>query len=95
MVLVQFKDVSDITLFGGAKNIDQIISMLVFDFRQIMSFSWSRCVICQIATNEELRCPLRSHGATLDIKSVYSTFLQNASEFLALDASPTNLSLPL
>ena len=31
---------------------------------------------------------LRSHGAILDIRSVYSSFLQNASEFLALDALP-------
>ena len=73
-----------------------MISMLDFDFRQIMPFCWSRCIIiCQKATDEELRCPLRSHGATLDIRSVNSSFLQNTSEFLALDALPTNLSLPL
>ena len=77
-----------------------------------MPFCWSRCIIiCQRATDEELRCPLRSHGATLDIRSVNSSlrshgatldirsvnssFLQNTSEFLALDALPTNLSLPL
>ena len=60
-----------------------------------MSFCWSRCIICKKATDEKLRCPLRSHGATLDIRSVYSSFLQNTLEFSALDdALPTNLSLP-
>ena len=59
-----------------------------------MPFCWSR-IICQKATDDELRCPLRSHEATLDIRSLYSSFLQNASEFLALDALPTNLHLPV
>ena len=36
-----------------------------------------------------------SHGATLDIRSVYSSFLKNTLGFLPLDALPTNLSLPL
>ena len=60
-----------------------------------MPFCWSRCIICQKATDDELRCPLRSHEATLDIRSVYSSFLQNASEFLSLHALPTNLHLAL
>ena len=60
-----------------------------------MSFCLSRSIICKKATDEKLRYPLRSHGATLDIRSVYGSFLQNTSEFLALDdALPTNLSLP-
>ena len=29
------------------------------------------------------------------MRSVYSSFFQNASEFLVLDSLPTNLSLPL
>ena len=60
-----------------------------------MSFCWSHCIRRQKATDKERRCPLTSHGATLDIRSVYSAFLQNASQVLALDALPTNLSLPL
>lgn len=59
-----------------------------------MSLSWNLCIICQKATCEELRCPSRSHGATLDVKSIYSLFLQNASDFSDIDALPTNLSLP-
>ena len=60
-----------------------------------MSFCWSHCIRRQKATDKELRCPLRSHGATLDIRSVYSAFFQKLQRFLALDALPTNLSLPL
>ena len=60
-----------------------------------MSFCLSRSIICKKATDEKLRYPLRSHGATLDIRSVYSSFLKNTLRFLPLDALPTNLSLAL
>ncbi|KAJ7381361.1 hypothetical protein OS493_001489 [Desmophyllum pertusum] len=60
-----------------------------------MALSWSRCIICQKTTAEELRCPLRACGAKLDPRSVYSPFLQNVSEFNSLEALPISLSLPL
>ena len=82
---------SDVTLSFWAKNIDQIISMINFDFRQIMSFCWSRCIIYIYVRKPQMKnfgAHKRSHGATLDIGSVYNSFFENASELLSLDALP-------
>jgi hypothetical protein len=65
---------------------------------EMMAFSWSRCIICQKDTSEELRCPLRSRGADKsDPRSMYNSFLQNVSEFRdSLDVILTvSLTLPL
>ena len=60
-----------------------------------MAFSWNRCIICQKTTKEELRCPLRASGDGADPKLVYGSFIQNVSEFIALNTLPVPLSLAL
>ena len=60
-----------------------------------MVFSWSRCVICQKSTSEELRCPLRASGYRADPEAIYTSFLCNFLEFNALEALPIALSMPL
>ena len=60
-----------------------------------MAFSWNRYIICQKTTKEELRCPLRASGDRADPKLVYGSFIQNVSEFKALNTLPVPLSLPL
>ena len=60
-----------------------------------MAFSWNRCIICQKTTKEELRCPLRAKGDRADPKLVYGSFIQNVSEFNALNALPVPPFPPL
>lgn len=60
-----------------------------------MALSWSRCIICQKTTAEDLRCPLRASGDKVDPRVVYSSFLKNVLEFNTVDALPVPLSLPL
>lgn len=59
-----------------------------------MSLDWSRCIICQSITNEELKCPLNSLVPQAEERhKAYRSFLQNATAFRELNALPVNLSL--
>ena len=58
-------------------------------------FSWSRCIICQKSTSEELRCPLGASGDRADPKAVYTSFLCSVFEFNALEPLPIPVSMPL
>ena len=60
-----------------------------------MEISWSRCIICQTTTTEDLRCPLRACGPCYDPVSVYASFLQNVLEFSSLGALPVNVPFAL
>ena len=60
-----------------------------------MGISWSRCIICQTTTTEDLRCPLRACGPCYDPVSVYASFLQNVLEFSSLGALPINVPFAL
>ena len=60
-----------------------------------MEISWSRCLICQTTTTEDLRCPLRACGPCYDPVSVYASFLQNVLEFSSLGALPVNVPFAL
>ena len=66
-----------------------------YDFNGSQAKSWSRCVICQNSTSEELRYPLKASGDRADPKAVYTSFLCNIFEFNALGAIPIALSMPL
>lgn len=60
-----------------------------------MEISWSRCLICQTTTTEDLRCPLKACGPCYDPVSVYASFLQNVLEFSSLSALPVNVPFAL
>ena len=60
-----------------------------------MEISWSRCIISQTTTTEDLRCPLRACGPCYDPVSVYASFLQNVLEFSSLGALPVNVPFAL
>lgn len=60
-----------------------------------MEISWSRCIICQTTTTEDLRCPLRACGPCYDPVSVYASFLQNILKFSSLGALPVNVPFAL
>ena len=52
---------------------------------------WTQCVVCQQATHEPLRCPLKA-GRPEDRSEAYSSFLKNVSEFRELNQLPVSLS---
>ena len=60
-----------------------------------MEISWSRCLICQTTTTEDLRCTLRACGPCYDPVSVYASFLNNVLEFSSLGALPVNVPFAL
>lgn len=60
-----------------------------------MSIDWNLCIICQKNTCEELRRPTRSNSYSLDVRAIYTSFINNALEFTSIDALPTKLNVPL
>lgn len=57
-----------------------------------MSFDWTKCAICQEDKNQPLRCPLNG-PKWLNSSDVYSTFLNNVSEFRSNGELPCNINL--
>ena len=51
---------------------------------------WTQCVVCQQATHEPLRCPLKA-GRPGHKSEAYSSFLKNVSEFRELNQLPVPL----
>ncbi|PIK36059.1 hypothetical protein BSL78_27124 [Apostichopus japonicus] len=57
-----------------------------------MELDFSRCIICQEKTAEELRCPLLNPSVGGDKKSAaYQSFLTNVEKFREIDLLPTEL----
>ena len=57
-----------------------------------MEVDWNRCIICQKITEEPLRCPLQSPGASSDTAvRPYQTFLDNVKQFREIGMLPTEL----
>ena len=56
-----------------------------------MSLDWTKCVICQEATKEVLKCPLNSHGPPEDTHQTYLAFLQNVNSFREANVLPIEL----
>ena len=55
-----------------------------------MSLDWQKCVICQDATDEVLKGPLKSN-VTEDNEEAYRTFLENVIGFREANALPADL----
>lgn len=76
------------------ESFDFIVIWSFCNFRDVMAFTWSKCIICQKVLKEDLRCPLKACGANYDPRSVYTLFLNNVSEFNSIDALPASISIP-
>ncbi len=56
-----------------------------------VDMDWTQCVICQQATSEPLRCPLKA-GKPGHKSEAYSSFLPNVTQFRELDQLPVPLN---
>ena len=56
-----------------------------------MELDFSRCIICQEKTAEDLRCPLLNPSVRGDKTSAYQSFLTNVEQFREIKLLPTGL----
>ena len=55
------------------------------------SIDWEKCVICQNATKESLKCPHKSKGTPEANRQTYASFLENVRSFRQLNALPVDI----
>ena len=58
-----------------------------------MPLDWQKCMVCQEATKEALKCPLNmySHGSPESNREPYKAFLSNFNSFKEANALPVAL----